>query len=304
MLIKPICIFHSNCADGFTAAWAVWKRLGDSCEFYPGVYQEPPPDVTGRDVIMVDFSYKRPVLEAMCQPRGARSMLILDHHKSAAADLDELGSPLLGEDATFDAFLAANILVGESARVMKVFDMERSGAGIAWDFFHRQPRPRLVDFVEDRDLWRFELEGSREVNAVIFSTDYDFFAWEGLNLRLQMTPRAVMAEGAAIERKHNKDVRELLKVTRGSMIIGGYDVPAANLPYTYASDAAGEMSEGEPFAACYWDTPAGRVFSLRSKETGIDVSEIAKLYGGGGHKHAAGFRVLPGQAPIFGIRQR
>lgn len=49
--------------------------------------------------------------------------------------------------------------------------------------------------------------------------------------------------------------------------------------------------DGARVAACYWDTPEGRVFSLRSTDTGPDVSEIAKAYGGGGHAHAAGFRV-------------
>ena len=83
--MKKLCIYHGNCADGFGAAYAVWKRYGEAVEFYPGVYQQDPPDVTGRDVIMVDFSYKRPVIEQMAQ--DANSILILDHHKSAEEDL-------------------------------------------------------------------------------------------------------------------------------------------------------------------------------------------------------------------------
>lgn len=51
------------------------------------------------------------------------------------------------------------------------------------------------------------------------------------------------------------------------------------------------MAQGELFAACYWDTPTGRVFSLRSTDEGMDVSVIASQYGGGGHRNAAGFRV-------------
>ncbi|MFB5634981.1 MAG: bifunctional oligoribonuclease/PAP phosphatase NrnA, partial [Candidatus Nitrosomaritimum aestuariumsis] len=68
-------------------------------------------------------------------------------------------------------------------------------------------------------------------------------------------------------------------------------VPVANLPYTLVSDAANKLAEGEAFAACYWDTEDGRVFGLRSFSKGSDVSEIAKEYGGGGHRNAAGFRV-------------
>lgn len=83
---------------------------------------------------------------------------------------------------------------------------------------------------------------------------------------------------------------EPLGVVVREFVIGGYAVPVANLPYTMASDAGHKLAESAPFGACYWDTPEGRVFSLRSQGE-FDVSEIAKQYGGGGHKNAAGFRV-------------
>ena len=84
--MKPdICIYHGNCADGFGAAWAVWKRFGDAVEFVPGVYGQEPPAVGGKHVLMVDFSYKRSVLGRMAC--SAASIVILDHHKTAEADL-------------------------------------------------------------------------------------------------------------------------------------------------------------------------------------------------------------------------
>src|SRR4029077_6564994 len=84
---NPICIYHGNCADGFGAAWVV-RRAIPECEFHAGVYQNEPPDVRGRDVILVDFSYKRPVLEGMA--RVAASLLIIDHHKTAIDELKDL----------------------------------------------------------------------------------------------------------------------------------------------------------------------------------------------------------------------
>src|SRR5262249_14388588 len=109
----------------------------------------------------------------------------------------------------------------------------------------------------------------------------------------------LVAEGKAIERKHFKDIEELVGVFKHRRVIGGHDVPVSNLPYTLTSDAGHLMAKGEPFAACYWDTPEGRVYSLRSTEGGIDVSTIAKAYGGGGHRDAAGFRV-PYTHPLGG----
>lgn len=293
-MTRTICIYHGNCADGFTAAWAVWKALGDQVEFVPGVYGEDPPDVTGADVIMVDYSYKWPVIERMAEK--CRTMLILDHHKTAAADLGSYPKPLRAGWQNHLADAGGQLVHDVDPRIPRViFDMNRSGAQIAWDFFHRgKPRPRLVDYVADRDLWKFDLPRSREVAALVFSKDYTFGIWSGLSARLEDDQEwpLIVAEGAAIERKHHKDIRELLKVTRREMVIGGYRVPVANLPYTMASDAAGAMAEDAPFAACYFDRPDARVFSLRSRgETGLDVAEIAANYGGGGHRNAAGFQM-------------
>ena len=269
-----ICIYHGNCADGFTAAWVVRRALGSAVKFHAGVYQTPPPDVTGREVVLVDFSYKRPVMERLVA--DARSVTILDHHKTAEADLANLAG----------------------ARV--VFDVERSGCRIAWDFyFPDESPPPVLLHVEDRDLWKFSLPKTREIQANIFSYPYDFETWDRL---MSSDPEALAVEGAAIERKHFKDVAELLTVTQRRMVIGGFNVPVANLPYTLVSDAAHTMAQGEPFAGCYWDTPKGRVFGLRSAEGGVDVSEIATQYGGGGHKNAAGFTVSYADAQTLEVQ--
>lgn len=292
-MTRTICIYHGNCADGFTAAWAVWKALGDQVEFVPGVYGQDPPDVTGADVIMVDFSYKRPVLEAMADT--ANSILILDHHTTAEADLAGYPNPdpVAGED-NWDAHLMCVHEGSYAGAPAVLFDMGRSGAQIAWDFFHPgSPRPALVDYVADRDLWRFDLANSRAVAAWVFSHAYTFDVWSYLAERLgSVGYNQAVHEGDAIERKHRKDITELLKVTRREMVIGGQRVPVANLPYTMASDAAGQMAEDAPFAACYFDRPDARVFSLRSRgDGGADVSLIAAAYGGGGHRNAAGFQM-------------
>lgn len=299
--MKPLCIYHGNCADGFGAAWAVREALGDQVEFYPGVYQEPPPDVSGRHVLLVDFTYKRPVLSEMI--RTARTILILDHHKTAAEDLAGLPTPLDGPYDPEGMYEWAYQCNGPPLHAL--FDMERSGAGITWDYFHDKPRPALINHVEDRDLWRFALPHTREIQAAIFSLPYEFEVWDPWFRTDDLSQ--LVTEGAAIERKHHKDVAELTKVVTRLMkfdlslsvaeslgMPGGASVvvPIANLPYTLTSDA-GHLLCGDnyPFAGCYWDTPEGRVFSLRSRDNGADVGEIAKQYGGGGHAHASGFRV-------------
>lgn len=267
--MKPIVIYHGNCADGFGAAW-VFKRWGD-CEydFHAGVHQNPPPDVEGRDVYLVDFSYKRVVVEQMREK--ATRVVLIDHHKTAIDDL----APLI-----------------ESKAIESLTSLDHSGAILAWQWFNGNGLyddcPKLLRHIEDRDLWRFALPGTREIQANVFSHPYDFEVWDKLMAR---PVDELIDEGRAIERKHLKDIDELVQVVTRRMVIGGHNVPVANLPYTLTSDAGHKLAKGEPFAGCYWDTPDGRVFSLRSQDDGIDVSEIAKQYGGGGHAHASGFRV-------------
>lgn len=305
----PLCIYHGGCADGFAAAWAVWRALGE-IDFHPGIYGEAPPDVTGRDVIMVDFSYKRPVIAAMAAT--CRTMLILDHHKTAREDLAGLPPPVgMGPTGPAPAdWGIVDVLSGYHPDVMAdwaklnnapgavhaIFDMDRSGAQIAWDFFHPgTPRPDLVDYVADRDLWRFDMPYSREVSAWLYSWPMEFERWNRLEKDLARTDyTAPVAAGAAILRQHDKNVASLIRATRRTMRIGGVLVPVANVPHFMASDAGNALAQEASFGATYFDRDGARVFSLRSVLNGADVAAIAAQYGGGGHRNAAGFQTAPG----------
>lgn len=299
--MKPLCIYHSNCADGFGSAWVVRKALGD-VDFHAGVYQNAPPDVSDRIVVLVDFSYKRDVLLEMA--RRTQAVLVIDHHKSAVEDLHADGCYIidmgsyqgeLGWSRFLDNVALDSIEGGP--RIYTVFDQNKSGAGLTWDFFNPGvARPELINRIEDRDLWRFAYPDTRAIQASVFSYPYDFDTWDML---FKADLNILRTEGEAIERKHFKDIKELVGVVTRPMKIGGHEVLVANLPYTLTSDAGHQLAQGRPFGGCYWDTPEGRVFSLRSTDEGIDVSAIAKQYGGGGHRNASGFRLSYEQAAGF-----
>lgn len=263
-----LCIYHAPCYDGFTAAWVAHQRY-PGAEYLGAGYGDEAPDVTGRDVVIVDFSYPRDVLERM--HAQAASLLVLDHHKSAEAALE--GLPY--------------------AR----FSKHRSGAGMAWEHFMAgAPMPALVQYVEDRDLWLFALPSSKDINAWIMSHDYDFATWTDLNNALKDTSGLMIATGAgrALQRKHALDCKRLIEATKRTMVIGGHTVPVVNASFLHASEIGHMLAEPHdvPFAAIYHDATTARRFSLRSdQDGGADVSEIAKMYGGGGHKNAAGFEM-------------
>lgn len=291
--MKKLCIYHGNCADGFTAAWAVKQKFGeDNVDFHAGFYGDDAPDVTGRDVIIVDFSYKRDVMLKM--GKSARSVLVLDHHKSAYENLSGFPAPLcvIGRDA-WEGHLAdvVSAIGGVDPDLPRViFDMDRSGAMIAWNYFHpTSTAPELVRYVQDRDIWKFELPYSKEFSAALFALPYEFNAWDAA---VNAKPQTMIDEGVAILRKHNKDIAELIKSNKARrMDIGGFNVPVINVPYMFGSDTCHVLCEGEPFAAYYHDLGDDRNFGLRSAEDGEDVSKIAAQYGGGGHKHASGFNL-------------
>jgi oligoribonuclease NrnB/cAMP/cGMP phosphodiesterase (DHH superfamily) len=301
---KPLCIYHGFCDDGFGAAWALRKAMSpDAFEYYPGVYQQEPPEVTGRHVVLVDFSYKRPVLEKMAE--SARSILILDHHKTAEADLAGFGIQAK-EPITYEPWISLLAAADNEGRagpaskvglVATVFDMSRSGAGIAWDFFNPlTPRPEFINYLEDRDLWRQKLPGGDQFTIALRSYPQDFKVWD----RLARNVDDLIKEGHSIHRYYRLRVDELKRAAKVCQIVvysDDWKAPRtvkcriANAPYFAASEVAGELATDDvDFGACYFESEKGWQYSLRSR-TDFDVSEVALAFGGGGHKAAAGFTV-------------
>ena len=260
-------IYHYPCLDGFTAAWAAYRYFKDKADYIPGIYgNEEIPDVKGKTVYLVDFSYPEDILRKIA--KQAYRVIVLDHHVTAEKNLKKLVDERLVE---------AN------------FDMSRSGAVMTWEYLHpTKDVPEFVKYVSDRDLWKFELPNSKEVNAALFSRPYSFDEWDKL---YDMSIEELITEGKVLMRRFNKDIAEIKENTR-RMTIQGYDVPTVNANHMFGSDLGSQLSVGEPFAAYYWVNKDGEfVFGLRSQPNTVDVSKIAELFGGGGHKTASGFRV-------------
>jgi uncharacterized protein len=266
-MTKPIVIFHDQCRDGWCAAWII-AGCYRGAELVPGQYGHSPPDVTGRDVILADFSYPRAEMEAIAAK--AKTLTVYDHHKTAEAALRDLPGAMVH------------------------FDLERSGAGVAWDFLHPTlPRPWLVDYVEDRDLWRHRLPDSEEVNAYIATLPFEYRDWDGANT---LTWQEARGKGAVALAKTQQYVREVAKNAR-RIVFEGHEVPIVNAPQVDISELLASMLETSdtPFVMGWWQRADGLfAHSLRSKGD-FDVSELAKRHGGGGHKNAAGFQA---KAPV------
>jgi len=260
-----LCIYHKDCADGFGAALAVKQfcdQQGYPCEFVPAQHGDTPPDVSGKHVLIVDFSFAREILIELTAQ--ALSLKVIDHHKTAQAQLAGLDNC--------------------------VFDMTKSGAVLTWQtLLGDQPMPQLLAYIQDRDLWQWQLPNSKAVSAALNTIPKQFERWspylddENIN--------GLIDQGNAIVLYQQQ---QITKATKGDKVcmaeIAGHTVPCINATHLI-SEIGEQLAKGHPFAALYFDTADKRIFSLRSAKDGIDVSAIAQQFGGGGHFHAAGFAV-------------
>jgi uncharacterized protein len=259
-------IYHAHCSDGLGAAW-VFHQAMPNAEFCPILAgSNEPPDVDGKNVFIVDCAYPRDTILKLRD--RARSLLVLDHHKS---NMEALG------DLDFCQF-----------------DMTRSGIGLAWDYlFPHKQRHWLVNYIEDKDLWRWIFPNSREINCAIQSYPLSF---EGFYILQDMKPDDLISEGMAIHRYQKNMVDSIVKKAR-EIEIQGHKVLIVNTN-VLQSEVAGFLAINRPFGVSWFENEFGhKVYSLRSKDGGKDVSEIAKKYpGGGGHFHSAGFRLKLGDS--------
>lgn len=304
---KPdLVLYHGgNCADGFGAAWACWMRWGADCEYRAANYGDPPPAVEGKHVLIVDFSYKRAVLDELAQE--APSIFILDHHISAQGELEAFSfiesSPGAIAAADVGGMVRDCVELGRPP-VIAVFDMERSGARMAWEFCHpEKPVPAFILHIEDRDLWRFDHEMTKPLGLWLRSEPYDFVRWTEIYYDLERPyGNDIVKEALAMQRFHDARVAEIVRFAHRRPL-AGHEPVVVNCPPAFASEVAHQLLEHHPdapFAATFYETNNRRMWSLRSDDAREDVSLIAERFGGGGHRNAAGFSTsLLSPVPVY-----
>lgn len=288
---KRLCIYHGACTDGVAAAWA-YHCAYPGATFYPGVYGNPPPWglIAEHDIVaMVDFSYHRAIINQMIHSHRNTRFEVYDHHASAKDALE----PLL-----------------EAGELHGVFDMDRCGAMITWDEVCGPAvsvkRPPLLDYIDARDRWvkptptlGYNLDHvTFGLRTISHADPIDFNEWTMVMNDVGYLARA----GASVYKYYQQLVEAAVAEARYVTFDGIENVPVVNTSYALASDVGHVLAHGsEAKMACmWWQQADGRyVASLRSTPDGPLVSDIAVKYGGGGHPHAAGFKIndLPWSRP-------
>jgi oligoribonuclease NrnB/cAMP/cGMP phosphodiesterase (DHH superfamily) len=255
-----LIIYHRNCPDGFCAAFVAKKKYPKAGLVGCTYGEAGIPDVTGKDVLVVDFSWPRLITRGVRE--RAESLLILDHHKTAEKELEGLD--------------------------FAIFDMNRSGAAITWDhLFPGIPRPWYVNYVQDRDLWTWKLPNSKDVSGYVMALPHTIEAWSGLD---SIQAEDAWKAGAAI-RLHIDHYIEKVVAQRQMGILEMHTVAMVNAAYPNISDVGNELCKYAEIGAGWFERGDGQMqFSLWSIGE-MDVAVIAKKYGGGGHCNASGFQV-------------
>jgi oligoribonuclease NrnB/cAMP/cGMP phosphodiesterase (DHH superfamily) len=228
------------------------------------------PDLQGRAVYILDFSFDEPIMRAIDE--RAAKLVMLDHHKSAA---DKLGR-----------FQCRCGVVH--------FDLSQSGAMLAWKFFFPdQPVPDLIRYIQDRDLWTWAYPESAAFLSALDLEPDDFARWAEI---AAFTPEQVAGFCQRGTAMNEKFLHLCQDIARGAAPISfnGQQGLMANCPGAFSSEVGNMLSaECGSFALLWSVSKDGTVKVGLRAVAGYDAIPLAESMGGGGHPQACGFRMGP-----------
>ncbi|MBI2024568.1 MAG: hypothetical protein HYT03_00540 [Candidatus Harrisonbacteria bacterium] len=260
---KIVILYHGECMDGTGGGWAAWKKFGNKADYYGLKHGDSlPSGLKGKEIYVVDFSFKEPLMQKIV--RENKKVIALDHHVSAKK------STKMAHEY--------------------VYELNKSGAMIAWQYFHPNKKvPRLTRHIQDLDLWKFKVPGTKELTAYVQMIDLNFKNFDKIARDLENSKRrrSYFEKGGLLLRYEKEMIERLLKGAE-TVKFAGRKILAVNSPVLH-SEVGAELVKKKPPIALVWSEKSGALrISLRSNGK-VDVSKIAARYGGGGHKPAAGF---------------
>jgi hypothetical protein len=263
-----VVLYHRNCPDGFGGAYAAWKKFGDAASYLPISHGETPPQgLEGKEIFCLDYSFKKEILLEL--EKKAKRLVVLDHHIGAKEAV-------------------------ESVRE-HVFNNDQSGAGISWHYFHPDAKvPRLIEYIEDNDLFRNSLAHIEEVSAFMSIQPFELTHFDALCAAME-TPDgfAHIQEKGASYREYLAALCDFLAGKAEEVELEGHRVFAVNVKGSQIlRDEIGHRlyrDHHRPFAIIWNEDSEARGYSLRG-DGSVDLSKLAQKYGGNGHVGAASFR--------------
>ena len=267
-------VYHYPCADGYSACYAAQLRYDDQAEYLPETFDYPAtkallarPDIAELDITYYDCCPTRELLEQLYAL--AKSVEVHDHHLTAETNCGDL--PYVFIDKT------------------------QSGAVLAWKhLFPNTVVPMLFQLVQDRDLWEWKLPNSRIYSIWLDTKVLTYASWNVAHLSLEdpVEREYILQKFRPVYDFQQKLINHHIVTNKNlrNLIINGHTLAAVNSSL-FKSEVGDALTEIAPAGAVYHRTKHGWNFSLRSTNEGPDVEALARVYGGGGHRNASGFRV-------------
>ena len=265
-ITKKIVVFYdgADCPDGFSGAWAAWKKFGDKAKYIKAFHFIPAPNLKYKEIYMIDFTYPEEVVRKMIKEN--KSVTSLDHHAPAEKTI------ILTKNYSYST--------------------NHSGCVLAWrHFFPKKPIPALLKYVESGDLWRFNFPYAKEILMYLRFFDFDFKIWDKLAEELDNSQKRkeCVKKGSTLLFYEDKIIKDIIKTHGELVVFEGRKILAVNSPRMFRSKIGMLVAKKMPPFGIVWSRKSGKIpVSLRSIGK-FDVSKIAQKFGGTGHKNAAGF---------------
>ncbi|WP_460479575.1 DHH family phosphoesterase [Comamonas humi] len=270
---RPLILYHGRrCPDGYGAALAAWLFFGDKAEYRGLDHGDVQtiadlPDLAGRAIYILDFAFGPEILAAI--EAASAKLVLLDHHKSAAEKL-----------------------TGYRCHCGVVhFDMNKSGARLAWEFFHpEQAIPALILHIEDRDIWRWQYPESAAFLAALDMEPRSFERWAEIAAFSEQQLQQFTARGGAMDEKYQKLCADIAEGA-SPVVFNGIAGLMVNAPGMFHSQVGDILSRQSGTFALMWSaSEQGVKVGLRSRSE-FNCIPLAESMGGGGHAQACGFRM-------------
>lgn len=276
--MSNIYVLHHDDSDGYASALTLYRKFGDKAKYIPVQYGRSLPKLTygpNTEVYIVDFSYSREILVDLYSKVG--TLLVIDHHDTAQEEL--------------------------ACLEFAIFDLSKSGARLTWEYFNPgKQMPVVMELVEDRDMW---IRSSDETDyfeaGMKASGRYQSLKYWNDVLENHDELQRVLDHGKILEEEVRRTVSDFVTKKRYKVLpfyFNGRRYRAAiyNATTLISRLAAGIYSSKQDsieMTISYFITQDSEViFSFRAPmENDVDVSAIAKHYGGGGRAKTSSCKV-------------
>ena len=274
---KVVVFYHDRCLDGFTSAYYAYKKYKNKADYIPlkhGTHNQtlkehgiPISKLRGKVIYFLDFCLEQDEMDKVLG--SAKKVVVLDHHVGVQDIVENIKGSVFG-DGVSGAYLSHRY------------------------FFPKERTPRLAHYVSIGDTYSFSKnKRTNGIEQAILSYlhvfEFDFAVFRRLEKELEDRNKIkeIIEKGKLLRASFAKMLERQIGSAR-EIKFDKHKVLAINASGVFRSHLGHELAKRTgTFGIVYKFADGILKLSLRGVGK-IDLSKLAKKYGGGGHFNAAG----------------